>query len=188
MFKRTEVVPLLTNEELVIKASNTLGQLDSFSKRINVSKGSSITRALITLEASQTYLSGAEVVFNLNTANLKPSLHWEALENKTKKQTYDVTSQLSLGVNTFSAVYKIAYGTITDQKASVTASLTIELSVPDTTSAGVTTGNTTSNDTLRNVGQRVREGIIYIVALAATVGVLVLYFYAKGHPLKFKSL
>jgi len=183
MFKRIEAITILSNEVLVVKLGNTLGELDTFSKRIGLMKGATLTKATLTLEASQTYLSGAEVMLSMNGSNLKPVIQWHAFETKSKTIKYDVSDILALGVNTFAGIYKTAYGVLNDNKANITVTLTVELEVPVAGQSGITTGNTTSNDNLRNVGQLVREGIIYIVALVATVGVVSFWLYTKAHPI-----
>lgn len=180
MVRRAVVISLLTNEELVVKLGNTLGQLDTFSKRIELTKGTVLEKATLVVSAFQTYLSGAEVSVTLNKKVLTPSLNWHAFENKTISKDYDVTDILTLGINEFSGLYKTAYGVLSDNKASVTIVLSLLVNVPDVSSPGVEAGRTTSKDTLRNVGQVVREVLNYIIAAGAIGGVVIAFLWSRS--------
>jgi hypothetical protein len=67
--------------------------------------------ATLVIQASQTYLSGAQCQVYINN-NLAISIGWGAFDNGTKQQSSDVTSSLLDGNNTFTIVYTTSFPSI----------------------------------------------------------------------------
>lgn len=136
MVKQVLKFNLISNEIVEIKFGQTLGKIEKFDTSINLSKGSTLVSASLSLTADQTYLSGASLQVTMNRSNLNPPLRWNAFENVRRSQDYNVSALIVAGLNTFSVLYSAAFGVLGDQRANVNLDLVVTLEVPDASVPG----------------------------------------------------
>lgn len=172
MTLKSETIPIIVNEKVIVPAFTSIGKIEPFSKRISFAKGVKVVKALLILSASQTYLSGASVTCYMN-GQKAGRLDWHAVENSLKSSTFDVASLLYDGTNQFELSYNLAYGTLPEQTSLVNAKLELVLDTPLKGEEAVEVGKTTETDVLAEWGQRAREIGGYVVAVSVAIAFVV---------------
>lgn len=170
MVRKVIRTTILNHEVLKVPFGQTLGKLDQFKKKLELARGSRVESATLDVVASQTFLSGADLSLSMNSKQLRPILEWHALENNRKSHSYDVTTEFLSGVNVFSAVYRTAFGVLSDQELDLSAVLVLNLVVPEASSPGVEIGKT--DKTSESVGTKVVQGAKDAAALIAGLAVV----------------
>jgi len=161
MVSSSSIIPILTNETVKVPFGTLIGEVREFSKRISFEKGVKIQKAELRLTGQQGYLSGAGLDVAMNGLEQKPGIDWHAGENGKKTSTYNVTTLLMDGVNTFSVVYSTAFGVLTEQQCITSVDLIVQLDKPNTGSPGYTTGDPVESGFWDRLGHTVKEGANY---------------------------
>jgi hypothetical protein len=169
-------VPILSNKVIKIKFGESTGSINDFTKRIDFVKGAKLISATLRVKALQTYLSGASLDIVMNGLALDGQMNWHALEQHQKSQDWLVSSLVLDGQNKFSFVYSSAAGVLSEQQMTVTAELILRIE-KEAGTPGVEIGNTTETGIKAKVGQALREGADFIVA----VGILGSVALAGGY-------
>lgn len=163
--------PVFSDEQIKVGFGSTEGKSSSYKKGFTWDpKTTSLSKANAHFSATQTYLSGASIDLFVNGA-LAKTLHWGAGETATLEQDVDITSLMVNGDNEFILDYKTAYGVLTDQLATVTMDVLVQL---DTTETGnpLTTSNTSSSSFWSKLASYATT-IIAIVIILGIVTILV---------------
>jgi hypothetical protein len=191
MVRKIVRVNILSNERLLVPFGNTIGKIDQHKKKIELGFGARVEGAVLEIAATQTYLSGADITVSMNKTELRPPLMWNAFETDTKRKEYPVATEFGSGVNTFTVLYRTAFGALSDQVASITMVLVLTLVVPEATSPGVEVGGT--DDVSESLKDKVAKGIkdtssiligLAVVGVVSWAGFSV---YKGGHFDRFKS-
>lgn len=170
MVRKVVRIPVLTHEVLKVPFGQTLGKLDQFKKKIELSRGTTVESATLDITTSQTYLSGADLSLSMNSKLLRPEIEWQAFENEIKRHSYDVTTEFLSGINLFSAIYRTAFGVLSDQELDLSATLILNLVVPEQASPGVEVGGT--DKTSESTGTKVLQGVKDAAGLIAGIAVV----------------
>jgi hypothetical protein len=186
MVRKELRIALLRNEILQVKFGSTIGDLASFKKRIEFSKGTQIVNAQLDVTGQQTYLSGADISVTMNGRILKPRLMWHALENGVKSIIYNVTTDVANGINTFSGLYTTAFGVLSDQRADLSMTLVLDLLVEDFNDEGASVGGTAKpGQTRAAIAKRFEESFNVIVGALVITAVAVSGVYIVNKKTDF---
>jgi hypothetical protein len=169
-------VPILSAEQIKVAPGTSIGKLENFTKNVNFGKDVQLIKAELKVRATQTYLSGADLLINVNGIVLS-SLQWHGFENGSKTKEWIVTSAILDGVNSWDITYTLAFGTVTEQIAVVNMELVLTIEKPNAGDDGVDVGETTETGTKAKIGQALRESANFIVA----IGVLGAIITAGGY-------
>jgi hypothetical protein len=86
-----------------------------------------LVKAVMSFDASQSYLSGASAYVLINGIQAAPTISWGAFATGERTQTQDVTTQIDNGSNSFECWYKIAFGALGNESCSFDLSITVTL-------------------------------------------------------------
>lgn len=175
----SENVSLISNEEITINFGQSESPTDDKIKSLTWDESVyTLQSAVLTLNATQTYQTGAEAHIAINGQDVAV-LHWNLLETENIKKSIDVTGILSNGDNKISMLYKLATAALSDQTLTVSATILMTFIGQNTTGkAPVNEGNTRSGNFWRDLGTKVKSWLWLIVVLLIVV--LVLYFVLKA--------
>jgi hypothetical protein len=183
-FRKIERVPILRNQVLKVEFGKSLGIASNFEKRINLTgSGTKLISAILEVTASQTYLSGAEISLTMNQRILMPSMMWHALENGVKSIFYDVTTSMVDGVNSFSGLYRTAFGVLSDQLANISTTLVLELETQGSDVDPVEVGGTKEPGATTNViAQKLKDASNLIIAgvIIGVIAISGIYLVSKN--------
>lgn len=169
-------VPILESERLEIPAFGT-SKVEEYSKRLLWdTQKFTLLSAVLSLRASQTYLSGAKIELIMNGRQRLP-INWNAFEVIDRAKELDVTASLFNGDNKFKLEYTIAFGAVTGQIAIVSSSLVIRLRGNRSgTSDPIIQGGLQDENFWKKAAITVRDHALLIVgstiAVAASVAII----------------
>ncbi len=87
----------------------------------------SLLKAVMTLDVSQSYLSGAKAYAYVNGTQAGPTLSWGAFATGDRNEVEDITTQINNGSNTFQVFYHLSFGAIGPESAEVSLSVVLTL-------------------------------------------------------------
>lgn len=162
---------MFSDEAVKVGFGSTEGKSTSYKKSFTWNpKTTSLVSAMAHIDASQTYLSGASLDIFVN-GNIVKTISWAAFENEDQKITVDVSSDMFNGDNTFELDYKTAYGVLSDQIATVTMDVLVNLDTTETSNP-LSTGNTSNSSFWANlVNNMTTIGIIVLVVGITAVAI-----------------
>jgi len=129
--------PIFSGIKIDIPFAQQLVSSDVEKQEINWDASKySLQKAIISIDATQTYDSGADLTLLVNNtvlASVTSQIHWNAFETQRKTIDIDITSDLLDGLNVFQMQYHTADGVITAQECVANATLKLTFLGPATT-------------------------------------------------------
>jgi hypothetical protein len=181
-----ESVPIFSATRIEVPAFGT-SKVENFTKRIAWDSSKfKLIKAVMSVRSSQPYRSGAEIHVNIN-GQREATLNWNANEVEERAIERDVTAFIKNGDNKFVLEYRLAFGTLVPQIATVSASIGLTFEgVRIGSGSPISSGGLRDDNIVKKVLTTVQQNVVVVVGsvIAAGIGVVIIKSALGGPSLR----